>query len=894
MTQWYEENTGDTLRQLETSAESGLAAQAAEERRLQHGENRYEAQKKESILSKIGKQLKDVSNIVLILAALLSFLLAVREGGSFVEPIVITAIIIMNMALSISQEKSAEKALDALSELDSPTCLVLREGAQKEIDTAEVVPGDILILKTGDMIAADARLLEGNNLCADESSLTGESEAAEKDAAAVLAGRVDLGDQANMVFSGCMVTAGQGVAVVVETGMQTQMGKIAGHLNNSRQPSTPLQNRLGRVSKLITFIAIISAIVLFAVGTMQGEEFWSMILMAVSLAVAAVPETLNLIVTLTLTEGVKKMAAKNALIRNLPAVETLGSVSVICSDKTGTLTQNQMAVQRLWQTGNEPVAVQEEFTGEQLWLLKKLALASTATVEAQEDGSRRIFGDATETAIVRLLADKGVDIDELRTQYPKVAEIPFSSSRKMLTSVVQKPQGGYLVLTKGAIDRIPFLEGDLAAQKERKDTHDGFAADALRVIALGSREVDALPEDGRLEELEAGLAFEGFIGLMDPPRPEAAAAIREAKKAGIRTVMITGDHAATAAAIARELDIITANEGVITGAQLEKLTDEELFESVEFYSVYARVTPEDKIRIVQAWQRRGEVVAMTGDGVNDAPALKAADVGIAMGQKGTDVAKSAADMVLTDDRFSTIMDAVAEGRNVFSNIRKTIYFLLTCNISEIIIMLVARLLGWGSPVTAIMLLLINVLGDGIPGLALAKERSDARIMRRKPIGRNESFFGGGLMENIIRQTTVFSLVTLVAYYLGAFVNLSATVTPSHGVGQTLAFLVIAWTSILHIFTVRSRKSAFSTPLTENPQLATSAFALLLVFAAFVVVPPLASLFGLSAISGWHWLVAIGLSLIPTFAAEYNKMWDRRKQKSAESTMVVPIWDEQVD
>lgn len=894
MAQWYEQNRNAVLLQLESDAKKGLSAQSVEAQRAKFGENRYAKQKKQSLLSKIGGQLKDVSNIVLIFAALLSFLLAWREGSGFVESLVIIAIIIMNMALAISQERSAEKALDALSELNSPTCLVLRDGVQQEIDTADVVPGDILILKTGALIAADARLLTGINMTVDEASLTGESEAAEKDANTLLEGSVTLGDQDNMVFSGCMVIAGAGTAVVVETGMRTQMGKIAGYLSSAQQLKTPLQNRLGRVNKVISFIAILSAIVLFAVGILQGEERWSMVMMAVALAVAAVPETLNLIVTLTLTEGVKKMAAKNALIRNSQAVETLGSVSVICSDKTGTLTQNRMTIKRLWKYSTDPISDREEFSEDQLWFLKKLALASTATIETAEDGSIQIFGDATETAILKLLKEKGVDLDVLRAQYPKVAEIPFSSARKMLTTVVKQPKGSYMVLTKGAFDRIPFDKGGLEFQKELADTHDSFANDALRVITLASYTVDVLPDEEHLEELEANLAFEGFIGLIDPPRPQVAEAIRNAKKAGIRTVMITGDHAATAASIARELGIIVANEGVITGTELNQLTDDELFESIEFYSVYARVTPEDKIRIVQAWQRRGEVVAMTGDGVNDAPALKAADVGIAMGQKGTDVAKSAADVVLTDDRFSTIMDAVAEGRNVFSNIRKTVYFLLACNISEIVIMLGARLLGWGSPVTAIMLLLINVLGDGIPGLALAKERSDPRIMRRKPIGRNESFFGGGLIENIIRQVSVFSLVTLAAYYIGTFVAVSPAFAPGHGIGQTLAFLVIAWTSILHIFTVRSRKSAFSIPLSENRQLAVSAFALIIVFAALTNVPHLASLFGLTALSGRHWIIAIGLSLVPIIFAEYIKMWERLKQKSDAETMVVPMWNEQVD
>lgn len=880
MSNWYESDIQTVLKKQDTNAETGLRSAQIVERLEQYGENRYKEKKKESVFSKIVVQLKDISNIVLILAVVLSFLLAIREGHGFIEPIVILAIIIMNMILSITQEKSAEKALDALASLNSPTCIVIRDGIQQEIDTALLVPGDILVLKTGDLIPADARLITSTSLYVDEASLTGESEASEKEATATLSGEVDLGDQSNMLFSGCMVTAGQGTALVVETGMDTQMGKIAGLLNTEHAPKTPLQNRLGRVSKLISFIAIISAIVLFAVGTLQGEEFWTMILLAVSLAVAAVPETLNLIVTLTLTEGVKRMASKNALIRNLQSVETLGSVSVICSDKTGTLTQNEMTIKRLWLMNEKPITEKSDFSEKDLWFLKKLALASTATLEIRGNGTYDIFGDATETAILKLLMQKGIDIQKLREEYPSAAEIPFSSSRKMFTTILKKPNGGYLVLTKGATDRIPFAEMTLEEKETLNKIHDEFASDALRVIALGSREIDELPDNDRLEDIESSLTFEGYIGLIDPPRPEAFDAIFRAKRAGIRTIMITGDHAVTATAIARELGIIVANEGVITGSDLHYLSDEDLAESIEYYSVYARVTPEDKIRIVQAWQQRGEVVAMTGDGVNDAPALKAADVGIAMGQKGTDVAKNAADMILTDDKFSTIMDAVAEGRNVFSNIRMTIYFLITCNISEIVIMLTARLLDFGSPLTAVMLLLINVAGDGIPGLALAKERSDPRIMNRKPIGREESFFGGSLMENIIRQVATCSMVSLFAYYIGAFVVLNGSL-PSHEIGETMTFLVVAFTSILHVFTARSRKSIFDKTITKNPQLTRNAIIVLIVFALLVIIPPVATIFGLTPISPLHWLIVIGLSIVPTLVAEYNKMWDRKKQKSVE-------------
>ncbi|MCL2127788.1 MAG: cation-transporting P-type ATPase, partial [Treponema sp.] len=554
------------------------------------------------------------------------------------------------------------------------------------------------------------------------------------------------------------------------------------------------------------------------------------------------------------------------------------------SDKTGTLTQNKMAVKRLWLYGADPISDTGAASGEQLLLLKQFLLASNVTFE-QGEGGGRIIGDPTETAIMRLFLEKGLDKNELDAAWEKAGEIPFSSARKMMTAVVKKPEGGYLVLCKGAFDRIPFIKKDFNYLKELEDVHHSFAEDALRVIALAVKEIESLPPKERWETLESDLVFRGFIGLIDPPRPEAALAIARAKKAGIRTIMITGDHAATAGAIARELGIIAAREGIITGAELEKLSDEELFESIEYYSVYARVTPSDKIRIVQAWQEKGSVVSMTGDGVNDAPALKAADVGVAMGISGTEVAKSASDMVLTDDNFSTIVEAVTEGRYVFSNIRKLIYFLIVCNISEVVIMLFAQIARWGMPVTPVMLLLVNVLGDGVPGMALAREESDTRIMKRKPIDRSESFFGGGLLEVIIQQILVFSVVTLAGFYIGKFVTIPGARAPSELIGQTMAFLVLGWTSILHIFTVRSRESAFKRAMKSNPGLPLSAGIMILVFAALAAIPPLAAVFGFTAIGGYRWLITMGLSLIPILRAEYGKLWDNHLLNSAEKNRI---------
>ncbi|MCL2238154.1 MAG: cation-translocating P-type ATPase, partial [Treponema sp.] len=505
----------------------------------------------------------------------------------------------------------------------------------------------------------------------------------------------------------------------------------------------------------------------------------------------------------------------------------------------------------------------------------------------------------TESAIMRLSIEKGVTRETLSGEYEKVAEIPFSSARKMMTTILKKSNGRYLVLTKGAFDKIPFIKDDLNYVKELEDVHNSFAQDALRVITLASKEVDTLPAaKEELEKLESDLKFEGFIGLIDPPRPEAAAAISRAKKAGVRTIMITGDHALTATAIARELGIISAKEGVITGEELSLLSDEEFFDSIEFYSVYARVSPSDKIRIVQAWQQKGAVVSMTGDGVNDAPALKAADVGVAMGINGTEVAKSASDMVLTDDKFSTIVEAVSEGRKVFANIKKLVYFLIVCNISEIVVMIFGQVSGWGVPVTPIMLLIVNVIADGIPGMALAKEQTDTRIMSRKPIDREESFFAGGLMEVIIQQTVMCSIVVLAAFYIGKFVYLPGHHIPAdavfnpdnqheffHRLGQTMAFLVLGWTSVIHIFVVRSRMSIFKRSLKDNPQLVISAVCMLFMLAGMAAIAPLAKALGFVAMDGLHWLICIGISLLPLMVAEYGKFWDNYKYHEAERLRV---------
>ncbi|MCL2135194.1 MAG: cation-translocating P-type ATPase [Candidatus Bathyarchaeota archaeon] len=868
-TNWYELDAQSVLEKLEVQAGVGLSRAQVSMRQTSVGKNELHPPKKASLIQKILNQFKDVSVLVLLMAVVLSFMLAFfHDGDGLVESFVILAVVVMNVILAITQEGKTEKALEALEKLNSPICVVARDGVKQSIDTADLVPGDIIFLETGNIVPADARLLEATCFFSDESALTGESEPAEKDASLKLSGNIPVGDQHNMVFTGCVVTAGRGVAVVTDTGMNTQIGKIAGFLRGSKSSKTPLQRRLDQLGKTICAIALISAFFMMAMGLYNGAEFGDMLLIAISLAVAAVPETLALIVNLSMISGVQKMVKKHALIRKLPAVETLGTTSVICSDKTGTLTQNRMTVKQLWICCGEPFAADAEFNEEQDQFLKLLAMAGNAAFEVDENGNKVYMGNATEVGILRLLNEKGYSVDKATHEYPRVAEIPFSSDRKKMTVFLKDRPDGYMVLTKGALDRLHLSAESASDLEAAQRVHDELASKALRVIALAGKHINEMPEDDNLAELEQDFKLYGLVGLIDPPRPEAAVAIEKAKQAGIRTIMITGDHAATASAIAKDLGILEEGQRVITGAQLAEISEAELNDTVRNFSVYARVSPEDKLRIVKAWQTNGEVVAMTGDGVNDAPALKVADIGIAMGKTGTEVAKSASDMVLVDDNFATIVDAVGEGRCVYENVKKTITFLLVCNLSEIIIMLYAQLASWGIMFTPVMLLLINLLGDGIPGINISREEFDPKLMNNKPIKRNETFFRGNLLRVIIQQTIFCSIVVLIGYYIGTFISISDTMEPSAAIGQTMAFLITSWTSIIHVFNVRSTKSIFKTPIKNNKPLVGCAILMLFVLAVLVVTP-FNNVFGLSNITALHWVIVFSLSLVPTALREVS-------------------------
>lgn len=871
---WVKESIDEIVKKLGSNEDKGLDDASILEKQKKYGANEFEEGKKETTLEKVGHHLAEITTIILLVAAAISAYLALTTGYGWAKVIVILAIVVLNIVLGIYQENSAEKALDALKNMNAHLTTVIRSGVRKPIDAKELVPGDIIELQAGDLVPADARIIESSSLQVEESALTGESLPVEKDGNLTITEDVPLGDRLNMVYSGCLVTNGRAKAIVVETGMDTEMGKIASLINNTTKLKTPLQIRLKELAKRLSLVAIVAGILIFGIGVLiHGETMIEMLMVAISLSVAAVPETLPVIVTLTLTYGVKNMVKKNTIIRRIPAVETIGNTSVICSDKTGTLTQNKMQVQKIWAANALPKSVNELFTNEENQLLELLSISNNATVELIEE-KEQIIGDPTESAIIGLLQAKGITKASLEEKYPRVFELPFDSERKLMTTI-HKTDNGYIAITKGAFDRIPVTFSP-ELLNEAKRVHDEFAEGALRVISAAYQTFDTMPTELTAEALEHDLIFLGMVGMIDPPRPESRPAVLAAKKAGIKTVMITGDHIVTASAIAKEIGILEEGDLAITGQDLDKMNQTELEAKVRDVSVYARVSPEDKIRIVQAWQANGEIVAMTGDGVNDAPALKAADVGIAMGITGTDVSKNAADMILTDDNFATIVDAVAEGRTAYENIRKTIYFLLSTNFSQIFIMLIAVILGWGVPVVAVQLLLINVVSDGIPGFWLSLEKPDADIMNRKPIRKDAGIFANGLGKKVGTQAVVFTIVTLIGFYIGQFVTVSSSIGASYEVGMTMSFVILAWSSVAHIFNVRSDKSIFKVGILSNPRLFYSALGSMLIILGLALIPSLATIFFLVPMSLTHWIISFVLAMSPLVFVEIQKNFFTKK------------------
>ena len=868
---FHNKSKAEVLSELNSDAARGLDAAEAARLLSEHGPNKLREKKKKTTLQRFFEQFKDVMILILILAAIISFVVVCVEKnwGELFEPALILLIVILNAVMGVVQESKAEKALDALKNMSAPHARVIRNGVETVIDASELVVGDIIHLEAGDFVPADARLLHSAGLKSEESALTGESVPSEKDAETVIDANAPIGDRTNMVFSGCSITYGTATAIVTATGMDTEMGKIANLLEGESDSQTPLQKKLADLGKYLGIVAIAACAIIFVVGLLNDIPPLEIFMTAVSLAVSAIPEGLPAIVTIVLSIGVQRMVKRGALIRRLPAVETLGGASVICSDKTGTLTQNRMTLTKAYVDGmTETEAVSAQNSDEIRKLLTYGTLCCDGSVVFNGDEEQHI-GDPTETAIVLAAHKNGLAKDALNEKYPRLAELPFDSDRKLM-STVNSIDGKYVVIVKGAFDMMATrcISGNIEAAKKMTEQ---MSEDALRVLAIAYKEIDTLPETPTSEELESGLIFMGLVGMIDPPRPEAKDAVAVCRRAGIKPVMITGDHVVTASAIARELGILSEGDRAITGAELDAMNDTELDESVENISVYARVSPENKIRIVKAWQRKGQVVSMTGDGVNDAPALKAADIGCAMGITGTDVAKGAADMTLTDDNFATIVEAVREGRGIYANIKKVVGFLLGTNIGEVITVFVAMLLWHKTPLLSMQLLWINLVTDSLPAIALGMEAVEPGVMDKKPKPKNEGIFAHGLGIRVVLQGCMFALLTLVGFYLGE--KMGGTL--AHG--QTMAFMVLALSQVVQAFNMRSERSLFKIGAFSNGKLNLAALASVLLV-ALVLFTPARVAFGLEILSWQLYLIALGLIFVPLVVMEISKLLGFIKHK----------------
>lgn len=869
---WYTLSTKEVEKQMQTNIEFGLNEKQVEDKQNKFGLNKLEEKKKESIVIKFIKQFNDFMIIILIIASIISAVVARLEGSNdYFDSIIIIAIVVFNAIMGLVQEAKAEKSLEALKKMMAPTCRVKRNGKISTIKSEQIVPGDIVLLEAGNYVPADCRLISSSNLKIEESSLTGETVPVLKEANSILKEKTALGDMVNMAFSTTIVVNGHGEAIVTDIGMNTKVGKIAKMIITNEAPETPIQKKLEEVGKSLGIACLGICLLIFVIGLLKKIEPIEMFMTSVGLAVAAIPEGLPAIVTIMLSIGVTKMARKNSIIRKLPAVETLGSSSVICSDKTGTLTQNKMQVTKIANINGE--TNDKEYIK---WLMGMATMCTDVEI-SKENGKMELTGEPTEKAIVSKALDEGQNKNELYNVMKRVKDIPFDSSRKMMTTIHKMPNG-YRVITKGAPDVLlkrcnkVYDNGnvttlDYSKTKLIENQNNKMADEALRVLAIAYLDIPNLPSKIDTETVEKNLIFIGLIGMIDPPREGVKEAVATCKKAGIKTVMITGDHIITAKAIAKDLGILRGSDLAVTGEELDKIPQSILQKNIMNYSVFARVTPEHKVRIVKAYQSTGAVVAMTGDGVNDAPALKNADIGIAMGKNGTDVAKNAADMVLTDDNFVTIVEAVKQGRNIFDNIKKAVHFLIATNIGEIVTIFLGLVLGLKSPLLAIQLLWINLVTDSLPAIALGLEKPEADIMDKKPRDSKKGIFADGLWQRIITEGTMLGILTLVAFSVGNYLY-------DIEVGRTMAFVSLGLLELVHSFNIKSEESIFKVGLFENKYLLGAFILGALLQIVVVVIPPVAEVFKLVPLTQVQWMYTFGISILPLVIMEIQKVFNK--------------------
>ena len=884
---FYTQGVEEVLKSLDTSVD-GLSTAQAKERLDAYGYNELDEGEKRSLLSKFIDQFKDLMIIILLVAAALSVITEGMHG--LTDACIILAVVVLNAAFGVYQEGQAEAAIEALKNMSSPLARVRRDGNVVEIDSRELVPGDIVLLEAGDVVPADMRLLEAASLKIEEAALTGESVPVEKDITETVEAEAGIGDRVNMCYQNSNVTYGRGTGVVTNTGMYTEVGKIADMLANADESQTPLKQSLEQLSKTLTYLIIAIALVTFLVSVfIRGEQPLEGLMVAVALAVAAIPEGLPAIVTILLSLGTTTLAKRNSIVRKLPAVETLGSTEIIASDKTGTLTMNQMTVEKVYTNGQLQSAATE--LGADNTTLRIMNFANDTKVDP--DG--KLIGDPTETALVQFGLDHNFDVRDVLKSEPRVAELPFDSDRKLMSTIHKEADGTYFVAVKGAPDQLlkrvtrievngevrPITEEDKQAILA---TNKDLAKQALRVLMMAYKTTNDIPTL-ESEVVESDLIFSGLVGMIDPERPEAAEAVRVAKEAGIRPIMITGDHQDTAEAIAKRLGIIDPNDTedhVFTGAELNELSDEEFQKVFKQYSVYARVSPEHKVRIVKAWQNDGKVVAMTGDGVNDAPSLKTADIGIGMGITGTEVSKGASDMVLADDNFATIIVAVEEGRKVFSNIQKSIQYLLSANMAEVFIIFFATLFGW-DVLQPVHLLWINLVTDTLPAIALGVEPAEPGIMTHKPRGRQSNFFDGGVFGAIMYQGVFQTILVLAVYGWGLVFPEHHTQAEIHADALTMAFATLGLIQLLHAFNVKSvYQSVFKVGLFRNKTFNWAIPVAFVLLMATIVVPGFNNLFHVSHLSLTQWLAVIVGSFLIVVLVELVKAIQRALGKDKDA------------